>query len=135
MAIPADKLPISIAIVTGREDRPVIGGDTTILAVPPSFYVDTSQLGPRLDIGPALSMRELSAFLRDLAERQATELGDELHHAEFVVTRDPRVIRELGIMDSHRDCLECRTGLKAALAYQAAHPDTDMLIGQLFWAG
>ena len=133
--VPADKLPISISIVTGREHRPVIGGDTTILRVPPRFYIDTSEFGPDLDIGPALSMRELSAFLRTLAEHQATELGDELHHAEFVVTRDPEVVRTNGTLDTHRGCTECEEGLNAALKYMLDHPDTDMLVGQLFWAG
>ena len=134
-ALPADKLPISISIVTGREHRPVTGGDTTILAVPPRFYIDTSELGPELDIGPALSMRSLSSFLRDLAERQASDLGDELHHAEFVVTRDPDVVQAKGVLDDHRGCPECEDGLAAALKYMLGHPDTDMLVGQLFWAG
>lgn len=133
--LPADKLPISISIATGREDRPVSGGDTMIMGLRPEFYVDTSELGGDLDIGPALSIKELSSFLRQASERAAKRLGDELHHAEWVVTRDPDVLRDKGILDTHRGCAECEDGLAAALAHLVTHPDTDLLVGQLFWAG
>jgi hypothetical protein len=122
---PADGTPWSIVVATGREHRPVTGDDTTILAVPEDFYIP-------VEGSSALDVVGLSRFLRRLCEAQAAELGEELHHADFLITTDPAVVQENGIT---HDCDRCRTSLAEALAFLAAHPNTELLVGQLFWAG
>lgn len=112
-------------IHTERAGRSVIGADTTILSMPPHFIVDIGQ-------GPTLVADALGKFLRNLAEKQATDLGEELHHANFVVTKDPATVEALGSM---HDCEQCRAGVQEALRRLRDEPETDMIVGQLFWAG
>jgi hypothetical protein len=117
-----------LSIVTGREGRPVTGGDTTILNLAPGFYLDTGH-------GPALRIAQLSRWLLGLSENLAKGMGEVLHHAEYYVTDDPAVVTELGTLEEHRDCEQCAADLRVALAYMEQHPGVKMLVGHLFWAG
>lgn len=111
--------------VAGLTDHEIGGTDTTILALPEGFYVELEKHGRALLVQP------LSRFLSSLANKQAADLGERLHHAEFVLTNDPSVIESRG---SVHDCEECRAGVKRALRFLKEHPEHEMIVGQLFWA-
>lgn len=97
----------------------VIGADTTILTVP-----------PELTVGDAIALPYAGRFLRRLAEEQAAAIGEALHHAEFVVTRDKA---EIEARNMH-DCEECRAATRAAFRMIDADPGLVLLVGQLYWA-
>lgn len=121
-----DKGGIPIIVSTDREHRPVTGGDTAILKVPLEFYIQVDDSEPGLAVAP------FTRFLREFAEAEAEQVGEELHHARFVITTNPEVVRELG---SLHDCADCREGVKAVVAFLASNPDREIVVGQLFWAG
>lgn len=104
---------VVLRILTGREHLPVVGSGSTVLPVPGKFYIER-------DGQPVLELTELGTFLRQLAERQAGALRGVLHHAEFVVTTDPEVLR--------------RRGAERDLHYLEDFPDKDLLVGQLYWS-
>lgn len=114
-------MTFKMTIHTERSERAIIGGDTTILSLPEEYVL----LG-------ALDIVLLSRMLRTLAEQQAADLGDELHHADFVVTTDPDLVAERGIM---HDCDECRAGVETALRWLQEEPNGYLVVGQLWWAG
>lgn len=118
----------TIHISTGREHRPVSGGDTTVLNLAGGFYREVD--GKR-----ALLVQHLSRWLQALSENMAKSLGDELHHASFLITNDPATVAALGILPEHRDCEECKSQIANALAYMEERPGVEMLVGHLFWAG
>ena len=118
--------PLTLAVSTGREDRPVTGGDATTFPMPDGFYVDIG------GFGPALVVQRFSRFLRELAEDQAATLGETLHHADFWVTNDPELVRAKGMM---HDCPTCQDGMARTMAAMATDPGKDWVVGQLFWAG
>jgi hypothetical protein len=107
-------------IRTAREGREVVGADTAILEVPPRFMRDG-----------ALLVNALAEFLRGISEAMATNIGELLHHAEYVVTNDPTIIEARG---SIHDCDECRAGVRRALQLVDENPDRELLIGTLWWA-
>ena len=117
---------IPIVVSTGREHHPVIGGDSAILKVPLEFYVGVS------DSKPGLAAVPFTDFLRQFAEAEAKAVGEELHHAEFVVTTDPEVVQELGIL---HDCADCRDSVRAILGFMASNQGRQVVVGHLFWAG
>lgn len=110
-------------VATGREGRSIAGTDSTILVMPSQFYIG-------LDEGSPLDVASFARFLRELAEKQAADIGEVLHHAEFRITRDPAVIKSWGEL---HDCEECRAAVRTALRYLATSDD-DFLVGQLWWA-
>lgn len=113
-------------VATGREDRPVAGTDSCIASVPPGVYVD-------LGDGPVIDVQRLGRVLRALSEKSATDLGEELHHAVWVITGDPEVVESKGMHDP--ECGHCRSGVDQALGHLAAHPGAELLVGTLYWAG
>ncbi len=117
---------MTLVVSTGREDRPVDGGDTTFFPMPQGYYVD---LG---DGKPALAVVHFIRDVRDLAEAQAANLGRELHHADFWVTSDPEVVKDKG---TWHDCPECREAMARVMDHMATNPDTEMVVGRLYWVG
>jgi hypothetical protein len=115
----------TFSVMTDRIDRPVAGVDTTILTMPTQFYVTIGD-GP-----PALAVRQFIKAMRDLAEGQAAALGEELHHAEFVITADPVVVEARGAL---HDCEDCRAGVRRALRSLRENPGQEMVVGTLYWA-
>ncbi len=109
---------------TPQEGREVVGMDSTILTVPPWDW--RARNGQRW-----LDAPRLAVFLREVAERQASALGEKLHHAEFVVTPDPAVVEEWGMVHG---CEECRRGTDEALRMLAQDPTQSLVVGMLYWA-
>jgi len=120
------RLDLKLNIQTQFSDRGVSGWDTTMLAVPEQFLIQLDDDGP-----PALAAKQFATFLRRLAESQAADLGERLHHAEFTITRDRETVKRLGLM---HDCVDCLAGVERALEFLDANPDKDMVVGQLWWA-
>jgi hypothetical protein len=114
-----------IQIATGRERRPVAGVDTIIAEMREEFYVEIG--GER-----TLLMRPFARSLRALAEEQARSLGEDLHHAEFVITTSPATVQARGAL---HDCDACRAGVRRALRTLRENPGTELLVGALYWAG
>lgn len=119
----SDQLTFSIR--TGLESRPIIGTDTTILHVPKQFWVD-------IQGRPTLAAQPFLRWLRELATKQAGDLGEALHHAEFVITKDPAAVESMGNL---HDCDECRAATRQALRFLRENPTEELLVGQLWWAG
>jgi hypothetical protein len=109
------------------EERPVAGADSCIATVPPGLYVNVGA-GP-----PALDARKLGRILRRLSNELAANIGETLHHADWVITDDPAVVEEVG-MHGRPDCGKCRSGVDQALARLADRRE-DLLVGALYWAG
>lgn len=120
---------LTIKIITERAEREIAGTDTTILLVPPAAYVDVP--GEEHTGEKAIHAGLLDLILRRLAEQQAADVGEELHHAEFTITRNPATLQSRGLI---HDCDECRAGVQAGLRQLREHPDNDIIVGQLFWA-
>jgi len=116
---------LKLNIQTRFSGLEISGWDTTMLPVPEEFFVQVDD-GP-----PALAAKQLGVFLRRLAESQAADLGERLHHAEFTLTRDRETVKRLGLM---HDCMECLAGVERALVFLDANPGKDMVVGQLWWA-
>ena len=112
-------------IATGRERRPISGMDTVIATVREDLYAEVG--GQR-----TLLMRPFARALRGLAEKSARDLGEVLHHAEFVITSSPTTVQARGSM---HDCDSCRAGVRRALRALREQPDTELLVGALYWAG
>lgn len=96
------------------EHLPTDGGDTVIATKPPTELT--------MDI------------LQQLADDMAAIVGCRLHHAEFVLTTDPAVVRSFGIFPLHIGCEECEAGVERGIAHLERHPDSPLLVGQLHWA-
>lgn len=110
---------------TELHDAEIAGGDGLVARVPDGFYVT-------MDGEKALDLRRVGPALRTLAMEQAANLGEDLHHAEFVLTTDPATVESHGNM--HPGCPECEAGVRAALRALRANPEQEFLVGQLFWA-
>lgn len=116
---------LKLNVITGREAVEIIGGDTVIVPVPDRFYVE-------VEGAPALDVRRVGREIRQLAEEQASSLGEVLHHAEFVLTTDRATVESHGNM--HPGCAECEAGVRNALRALDEKPGHELLVGQLFWA-
>lgn len=114
-------IELEVIGVDGMSDHEISGFDTTILVMPKQFYV-----------AGALAVIQFGRFLRELANQQAADLGERLHHADFVITTDPAVVQSRGSM---HDCDECRAGVQQALRILRENPKEELIIGQLYWAG
>jgi hypothetical protein len=111
---------------TIREQRPPVGSDSCIATVPPGVY---ARVG---DGAPALDVPVLGKVLRKLSEEMAANIGERLHHAEWVITDDPAVVEEIG-MHGRPDCGKCRGSVDQALA-RLADRRQELLVGVLYWA-
>jgi hypothetical protein len=100
--------------------------DTCIATMPKQFTADVG------DGEHAVLLPQLVRFLRPMFEEFATNLGEELHHAEFVITTDPSTVQAKGSM---HDCDECRAGVRRALRALKQHPDRELIVAALYWAG
>jgi hypothetical protein len=69
-----------------------------------------------------------------LADDMAALIDYRVHHAEFVITTDPDVVRNFGIFPLHEGCPTCEAGVRRAVEHLEAHPLTPMLVGRLHWA-
>jgi hypothetical protein len=104
-------------------DAPPSGFDSVIAVMPSEFYV-------QIDDGePAFAAVQFARYVRDLSEDQARRMGERLHHAEWINTRDPEVVRQRGLM---HDCDECRAWVEKALSLIAE--GNELMVGQLWWA-
>lgn len=117
---------IKFVVATGREGRPIAGLDTVIAPAPDGLYATVE--GKR-----AIVARRLHPLLRNLSEDGAAKVGEELHHAEWIITTDPDVVQTTAIT-SH-DCVTCRAGADQAAAFMKEHPGAEILVGVLYWAG
>lgn len=98
------------------------GEDTTIITFPERFMHD----------GALLALQFVKA-LGSLSNLLAANVGAQLHHADYVITSDPAVVRERGIMPSHLDCMDCQQGVTRALEALRDAPDQLLIVGQLYW--
>jgi hypothetical protein len=116
-------LTLKLNIRTRDEDGEPAGFDSSIITVPPGWYATIG--------GERVFLAQLAGkMLRQLSERQAANLGEKLHHAEWTITSDPEQVRTLGLM---HDCPTCRA-VDQALAHLRDHPDGEFAVGQLWWA-
>ena len=115
--------PLKLSIITEATGEPA-GYDSSIISVPRGWYATVG--GDR-----ALLAQAVGKLLRHLSEQQAADLGERLHHAVWTITGDPAEVRTLGLM---HDCPTCRAGADPAPASLAAHPGSEVAVGQLWWA-
>lgn len=107
-------------------DRAITGATSHITPMPVDLY-GTVSLDRR-----ALDLDRFHRLLRTISQEQADHLGEILHHSDWVVTADPKVIEARGIHDAA--CTQCRAGVDRALVELGAKPQ-EMLVGRLYWAG
>lgn len=69
-------------------------------------------------------------FLRELSIEGAKGCGRELHHATWELTDDPAIVEKVGMIHG---CLRCRAATDQALAFLAAEPDRELLVGVLYF--
>lgn len=115
--------PLSLTLITEATGEPS-GYDSSIISVPSGCYAAVG--------GKRVFLAQVAAkLLRRLSEQQAADLGERLHHAVWTITSDPTEVSTLGLM---HDCPTCRAGVDQALASLAAHPGSEVAVGQLWWA-
>lgn len=114
------------SVRTRAEGKPVTGMEAMIVRVPAGVYV--AGLG-----GPVLHVRRLGAALRQFSLTGAAGVGEELHHAQWVITQDLAVIEDVG-MHGYPGCVSCRAMVDKALTDVATNHQ-DLLVGELYWAG
>jgi hypothetical protein len=112
-------------IHTELADRSIIGMDTFIATMPEAFYVDVA--GSR-----SLKIQQFGRWLRALSEQQARNVGEQLHHADYVITTSPSTVEARGSM---HDCESCRAGVRSALRKLIENPTGELIVGSLYWAG
>jgi hypothetical protein len=100
------------------------GYDSTLMSVPGRWYV-------RLDGKPTLLAQQAARDMRAASEAGAANLGEVLHHADWVITSDPAEVRRIGMTHG---CAECCAGTASALAYLRDNPGAEIAAGLLWWA-
>ena len=115
--------PLKLSVRTEAEGDPA-GFDSAITSVPKRWYVTVD--GKR-----AFLAQLAGGDLRGISERLAADIGEKLHHAEWVITGDPAEVRTLGLM---HNCASCRAGVDQGLTFLREHPDGELAVGQLWWA-
>lgn len=113
--------PFIFKVATIREHLPITGQDSMIAKA--SEIYDGSRV---MHIG------RVGKLLRQLSEQGAATVGEQLHHADWMITADPDQVRTLGMQ---HDCVTCRARVDQTLAYMAEHPGEELLVGILYWAG
>jgi hypothetical protein len=115
----------TVTVVEFADERPISGFDTTIFHMDREFYAT-------IDGEPALRMQPFMRWLRSIALREATRMGEVLHHADFALTTSLATIESWGLM---HDCDRCRAAVQDAIRLLQADPDKELIVGQLYWAG
>lgn len=112
---------IEFSVQTGQSmaSKEITGMDTTMFVLPQSMMLEG-----------VIVMNWVGQLARAIAEKQAGDLGEVLHHADFIVTVDPSVVQARGIM---HDCDACRDALRKAHRILRETPDWPLVIGSLFW--
>ncbi len=105
-----------VLTVTCRTDLDVDDTDTLMVTLP-DFLYDNPNL--------------INATLHGLSDKAAAQIGAWLHHAEWVITRDPEVVRRRATVTGEL-CVRCTAMLDQALAFLREHPETDLMIGTLY---
>lgn len=108
-----------------NDDRPITGMDTSICSVPGAAFAE-------IEGEKTIVMRPFLDWLQRVSRAQAAAIGEELHHAEWVMTNSPSTVQARGAM---HDCDECRAGVRRALQMLREQPDRMLLVGSLYWAG
>lgn len=114
--------PIIYRVSTELQTLPATGFDSMVADAPPGLFTSSGRL----------RLRTLGTLLRELSILGASQVGERLHHGEWVMTADPVLLQQRSNL---HDCPSCRAGTDQALAYMREHPDTPMLVGLLYWAG
>lgn len=117
--------PVLYKIMTEHSDREITGGDSWIGTMPPELYLD-------LGTGPALVAGAFAKFVKEICEVEAAKLDEVLHHVEAVVTKDPHVVAERGIM--HHECADCCANVARVVATMETNPGIELIVANLFWA-
>jgi hypothetical protein len=121
------ELPASALVYRIRTNletrRPTSGFDSCVVAVPSGIYVNGSKI---------IRVRVLNAALRQLSEQMASNIGERLHHADWIITGDAELVQR--IILTH-DCERCQAAAVQAAGRMAERPDSEMLAGILYWAG
>lgn len=115
-----DDFEFSIITPLGLADAQIVGLDTMIAVVPDVYIVDG-----------VINVTGLERLLRDQSEQAARNLGEYLHHADFVLTTDPVTVEKKGAV---HDCDVCREGVLRALQHLRENPTVDLAVGTLYWA-
>jgi hypothetical protein len=102
----------------------VDGSDAMIITVPGAWYAEIT------GAGPALLARVAGRGLRVASELGAARLGRRLHHADWQLTSDPEVVREV-MPGGH--CAECDAGTDKALEYLAEQPGHEVALGLVYF--
>lgn len=110
--------------VMGADRGEPAGYDSAITRIPGRWYVTVNGK-------PAFLAQLAGRDLRNLSERLAADIGEELHHAEWTITGDPEQVSTLGLL---HDCATCRAGVDQALAFLRDTPGGEVAVGQLWWA-
>jgi hypothetical protein len=114
---------LELAIMTTAAGHPA-GVMEVVCTVPAAWYLTVN--GDRgLNTGKA--RQELQGQTTRLLRRA----GRELHHAHWVITADPAVVRARPLI---HDCAGCRTSVADAITHLAAHPGDEVALGRLWWA-
>lgn len=119
-AHPFGDIEFSVQTAQSMSGKKIIGMDTTIFVLPKAMMLEG-----------VIVMNWVGQLARALSEKQAADLGEVVHHADFVVTTDPSVVQARGIM---HDCDACRDALRKAHRTLRETPDWPLVIGSLYWS-
>jgi hypothetical protein len=115
-----------VLTIVGPDTMPGVGGfDSMLLPVPARWYGEMRDGSGRVLLGPIVGKE-----LRELSETGAGGVGEQLHHADWVITSDPAQVEQIGMT---HDCAYCRAGTDKALAWLADHPGGEIAAGLLYW--
>lgn len=114
----------TFTVMTKLNSQPVSGYDSMILPAPAQVWQEFN--GKQM-----IETRRLSQLLKIISFQAAARMQEWLHHAEWVITKDPAVVETKGMI---HDCLTCRAGTDQALAALREFPDRHLLVGTLYWA-
>lgn len=113
-----------ITVPGGFTKYGVDGTDAMIITVPRGWYATIG--------GQAGLLGQVAAeALRKASEQGAEAQGRRLHHADWIITSDPRLVEE--VLPSHH-CPECYQGNRAALRHLADAPGNEVALGVLHYA-
>jgi hypothetical protein len=107
-----------------RGNRSVAGSNAMIMVAPESIYVTMGRIR-------GISLPHLARTLRAFTEDGANSIGAQLHHASWIMTHDPDLIRGYESTDG---CPGCTARIDQCISYLREHPDQDLLVGTLYWA-
>lgn len=114
-------MALKVTVLTSHVDEPVFGSQFAVITTPPELYVD----------GVIDTANGVYRFLREASEMTATAAGQVLHHADWVITRDPEVVLEAGGC-GHAHCSSCTFGMDQVLAHLRDNGE-ELAVGTLYW--